>query len=117
MRPMVFRPVRSQRSHRSSIVPSSLRAMFDRMPQLAEGLPSQGGVERVAQRDQERPLAQACWHRRWRIGLSVGGSPPSLSTGTITARSLRGSAAMISASNSCRSGRADDQLLAPRATT
>ena len=44
------------------------------------------------------------------MGLSRGNAAPSLTTGTITARSLRGSAAMISASNSCFLGGANDQL-------
>ena len=46
-------------------------------------------------------------------GLSRGGSAPSLSTGTMTARSLRGSAAMNLGVELLPVGRANEQLAAP----
>ncbi len=83
----------------SSLSASSRRAKLERIPQLAEGLPSSlaalNGLPRAIRKEPLRRRVASPMG----IGLSRGGSAPRSWTGDRTARSLRGSAAMISASN------------------
>ena len=85
------------------------------MPRLAEGLPSWAALKGLPIASKKAPFRNGPASPR-AIGLSRGGGIPGPATGTITARSLRGSAAMISASNRCRSAARTLSLAAPRTT-
>ena len=86
------------------------------MPQLADGRPSRAALNGLPSATRNDPLRSlAASPSGDRLELRAAASPAT-SRGTITARSLRGSAAMISASNACRSAARTFSRLAPLTT-
>ncbi len=89
--------------------------MLARMPQLADAWPSRAALNGLPSASRNDPLRSRPASPIG-TGRSLGGGWPGTRRGATTARSLRGSAAMISASNPWRPSAQTTRRFAPLTT-